>query len=129
MFNKKIKPEKTSRDLLRENLNLIEVDMFYTNDPLIELTDEQRRLYLKSFFDLYKDKKLFERIKYHINIQAQRTLAHAKDGIEDIAGAATINGLAFIMDDIQKLSNMYIKETATKEEKPLDKFSIIPEVG
>ena len=130
MFNKK-KPnlEKNVRDLLRENLNLIEIDMFYIDDPILGLSDEKRRLYLKTFFDLYKDKKLFERIRYHINKQAQKTLAYAKDGIQDIAGASNINGLAYIMDDIEKLANMYIKETSIKEEKPLDKFSIIPEVG
>ncbi len=129
MFGKKIKPETNIRDLLRENLNLLRVDMFYSDDPLIGLTDDQRKLYLKSFFDLYKDKKLFDRIKYHINKQAQKTLANSRDGIQDIAGASNINGLAYIMDDIEKLSNMYIKETTVKEEKPLDKFSIIPEVG
>lgn len=131
IFNKKQKklPEEEIRELLRANLNLINFDMYYNDDPLIGLKKEDRLIYLKTFFDLYKDKKLVDRIKYHINKQAIKTLENSQSGIQDMAGAININGLAFVLNDIEKLSNMYIKEKTAPKEKPLDKFSIIPKVG
>lgn len=129
LFKKKSNIERDSRDLLRENLNLVQVDMFYGDDPILNLNKEERIMYLKSFFDLLKDDKLIKRMKYHINKQAQKTLANSKNGIQDIAGAMNINGIAFIIDDIEKLSNMYIKETIVQEQKPIDKFAIIPTEG
>ena len=116
--------EQHVRDLLRENLNLLSLDM-YLDDPLIGLSENERKLYLKYFFDLNKDLKLIERIKYNINKQAIKTLGNSKDNVQDIAGACNINGMAFIYDEINKLSNMYIKET-TKPEEDFDKFDIIP---
>jgi hypothetical protein len=131
IFNKKeVKlPEQEVRELLRANLNLINLDLYYGDDPLIGLKKEDRLIYLKTFFDLYKDKKLIDRIKYHTNKQAIKTLENSQSGIHDMAGALNINGMAFIMNDIEKLANMYIKEKTAKKEKPLDKFSIIPTVG
>lgn len=129
LFTKKQDPKRDVRELLRENLKLVSVDMFYNDDPLLSMTKEERLVYLKSFFDLFKDEKLTQRIKYHINKQAQKTLGSATNGVEDLAGAMNINGIAFIMNDIEKLSNMYIKETTVVPEKPLDKFAIIPTEG
>lgn len=129
LFKKKNNTERDVRELLRENLNLIEVDMFYNDDPMFLMTKEERILYLKIFFDLYKDNKLINRLKFHINKQAQKTLGNAKDGIQDLAGAMNINGLAFVLNDIERLSNLYIKETTTPMETPIDKFAIIPTEG
>ncbi len=131
IFKKEKAPtqERELRDLLRENLNLITVDMFYKEDPIIKLKKEERILYLKKFSDLSKDGKLIERIKYHINKQAQMTLAAAKDGTQDVAGSMNINGLAFVIDEIERLAKQYVKETTKKPETPLSKFDIIPKVG
>lgn len=129
VFTKKPNKEKITRDLLRENLKLVSLDMFYLDDPITDLTPEQRVLYLKFFYDLYNSKEFFERIKYHINKQAHKTLGTAEDGVQDVAGAMNINGMAFIMDDVERLAKMYMKENQKPEEKPLDKFSIIPKVG
>lgn len=120
--------ERDVRELLRENLNILPVDMFYGDDPMLKMTQEEKIMYLKSFFDIYKDEKLIERIKYNINKQAQRTLGNSKDMVHDMAGAMNINGMAFVMEDINRLANLYIKETTKPPEKPLDKFSIIPKV-
>lgn len=116
---------RTARDLLRENLALIPVDMYYREDPLMKMNPQERALYLKKFFDLFKDTFLIDRIKYHTNMQAKKTLKESGSGIQDIAGANNINGMAFILDDIEKLANMHIKETA--QPKPeFNKFDIIP---
>lgn len=129
---KKKKNEKDQhrdiRDLLRENLNLLSLDMFYRDDPLLALGKEEKIIYLKKFFDLYADQITINRIKYHINKQAIKTLENAKNGIEDTAGASNINGMAFIMEDIQALSKMYVKETAPPQDPILNKFQIIPTV-
>lgn len=130
LFKKEEKrnPHRDVRDLLRENLNLLPVDMFYLDDPLNELSPEGRILYLKTFADIYTDKKLCDRIKYQINRQAQLTLAKAQTGTEDQAGAMNINGMAFVLDEIARLANMYLLETTKPKEQPLDKFSIIPKM-
>lgn len=129
LFGKEQSSKRNIRELLRNNLNVIEADMFYIDDPMNSLENEQRTLYLKTFFDLYKDSKLIDRIKFHINKQAQKTLSNFKDGESDLAGAMNINGMAFIMNDIERIANMYIKETTAKAEPKIDKFKIIPEVG
>lgn len=118
--------EQNARELLRENLNLLSLDMFL-DDPMIKLNEQERKMYLKYFFDLNKDLKLIERIKYYMNKQATKTLANSKDGTQDVAGATNINGMAYIYDEINRLSNMYIKETTQAEEK-FDKFEIIPKI-
>lgn len=123
-------PEKKAavRDLLRENLDLIRVDLFNFTDPLITMDKDERMLYLKYFFDLYKDVKLFERIKFHINTQARKTLQTSASELNDMAGAMNINGLAFVMNDIEKLANMYIKESAATIETPIDEYAIVPQI-
>jgi hypothetical protein len=118
-------PEKDIRDLLRENLKLLEVDLFMPSDPLLKMNEEERRMYLKKFFDLFKDPFLIDRLKLHINNQARKTLKEAGNSVEDLAGSCNINGIAFILDDIKKLSNMYIKERSKPKEE-IDKFAIIP---
>lgn len=123
---KKNTSEQNVRDLLRENLSLLSIDLFL-DDPIIELNPEQRKLYLKFFFDLNKDLKLIERIKYNINKQAVKTINNSKDGVQDLAGACNINGMAFVLDEINRLANMYIKELAQSEEK-FDKFEVIPKI-
>lgn len=123
-----IDPYRAVRELLRENLAVTPVDLFYSDDPLIGLPDNDRILYLKKFFDLFKDPFLTDRVKYHINNQAKKTIELSGNGVQDIAGAMNINGMAFIMDDIEKLANMYIKES-TKPKEKFDKFEIIPKVG
>src|SRR4051812_11779452 len=135
MLNKIFKKEKVNdqerdlRDLLRENLNLITIDMFYKEDPILKLKKQDRILYLKEFSDLWKDGKLVERIKYHINKQAQMTLSNSKDGVQDVAGSMNINGLAFVVDEIKRLANQYTKETTPPPKTMASKFDIIPRVG
>lgn len=125
---KKNDSDRNIRDLLRENLNLVSLDMFYLDDPINKLSDEERKMYLKFFFDLYNSKELIQRIKYHINIQAYKTLGNAQNGVQDVSGSMNINGMAFIMEDIERLAKQHIKESTQPPEQPLDPFSIIPSV-
>jgi hypothetical protein len=130
LFSKKKKENDLSKELLRENLKLVSLNMFYLDDPLDKLEPEQRMLYLKTFYDMYTDQKVMDRIKYHINKQAHKTLEQASEGIESTAGALNINGMAFIFDDIESLAKKYMKEKAMADgvAPPIDRFSIIPKV-
>ncbi len=128
VIEKPIEPERAVRELLRENLAVIPADMFYRDDPMVKMNPVDRALYLKKFFDLFKDPFLMDRIKYHINNQAIKTIHESGNGIQDIAGSMNINGMAFIKDDIEKLANMHIKETTQPPKQEFNKFSVIPEV-
>ena len=130
IFNRKSKDlPRDARELLRENLNVLEMDKFYEKDPLLLMTKEERLIYLKVFADLYKNKELMERIAYMINKQAQKTLWDSRDGIQDIAGTMMINGMSSVIDEIKRLSKMHEKESYVPDYNPLDKFSIIPRSG
>lgn len=106
---------------------MLPVDMFYPGDPIMTMNEQDRKLYLKKFFDLYKDPFLMKRIEYHINAQAKKTIHESGNGIQDIAGAMNINGMAFVKDDIERLANMHIKESS-KPKETFNKFDIIPKV-
>jgi hypothetical protein len=118
---KKEKPtyEREMRELLRENLNTISVDVFHLTDPLIALSPAKRREYLLTFNRAVIDKTLIQRLEYLINLQANMTLKNSKDGMLDTAGAMTMNGLSVFKDDVERLSNMFIKEEAERNKTPL----------
>jgi len=126
-WKKKVAQNNTRkwRELLRENLNTIAVDMFYGDDPIVALTPEDRRLYLKKFYELMNDKQVMGRIIYLVNKQANLTLQNAKSNDEEasMAGAMNINGLCLVKDEIEKLGAMYLKEN--KPQDGFDKYSII----
>jgi len=130
LFKKKLKeetissPERDARELLRENLNTVSVDMFYADDPIILLNPSERKQYLSYFHLLLKDKKLMERIKFLINTQARMTLKGSKDGVFDMAGTMTMNGMTVIKNDIERLSVMFEKEEAEGSKKSFDVRSI-----
>lgn len=111
------------RELLRENLKTIPVDMFYSDDPLVGLDPESRRVYLKRFHDIARDEQVIARIKWLVNKQARILLYDSKTaagegGIVDTrdldSGAMTINGIALVKDDFERLEKIYIKENAPK---------------
>ena len=102
--------ERTVRDLLRENLNTVPVDVFSLDDPLLKMNPAERREYLLYFNRLVNDKKLIERIKYFINKQAQLSLKYSKNEKLDMAGALTMNGMGLVKDDVERLSEMFTKE-------------------
>lgn len=104
--------EREFRELLRENLQTISVDVFHYDDPVIDMTGPTRKEYLAYFYKLGVDKKLIDRIKYLINKQANLTLKNSKDGILDTAGVMKMDGLAIVKDDIERLSGMFLKEEA-----------------
>lgn len=118
------KVEREARELLRENLNTVSVDMFYADDPIIGLNPNERKQYLSYFHLILKDKKLIERIKFLINTQARMTLKGSKDGVFDIAGAMTMNGITVIKNDIERLSAMFEKEEAESTKKSFNERSI-----
>lgn len=121
--------ERDVRELLRQNLNVLEMDIFYEKDPLMSLTKEQRLVYLKKFADMYIDEVFQSRVKFMISKQAQKTLWNSQDGVQDIAGAMEINGMSTIIDEVKRLANLHLKESAIPDSNPLDKFSIIPKTG
>ncbi len=102
--------ERTMRDLLRENLSTIPVDVFHHDDPLLQMGPEERKVYLAYFRSVVVDGKLIDRLKYLINKQANRTLYSSKDGVLDSAGVMKMDGIASIKDDIERLSAMFLKE-------------------
>ena len=115
--------EREFRELLRENLQTISVDVFHYDDPVVNMTGPTRKEYLSYFYKLTVDKKLLERIMYLINKQANLTLKNSKDGILDTAGVMKMDGLSLVKDDIERLSGMFLKEEAELgKSKPLSGY-------
>ena len=106
--------ERTMRDLLRENLSTVAVDVFYHDDPIVLMNAEERQAYLLYFRNLVLDKKLISRLKFFINKQANITLMSSKDGVLDTAGVMKMDGTSIIIDDIERLSAMFLKEESEK---------------
>ena len=104
--------EREFRDLLRENLQTVSVDVFHYDDPVVSMTGPTRKEYLAYFYKLATEEKLLSRIKFLINKQANLTLKNSKDGILDTAGVMKMDGLAVVKDDIERLSAMFLKEEA-----------------
>lgn len=116
--------ERDIKELLRENLSLVQVDIFYIDDPRNILPPEKLVEYDKKFYDLCRDQDIMSRIKYLINKQARLTIQTAKDsGQLDALGGININGMATIKDDFTRLGNSYLKLMPTAE--PLfNKYSV-----
>ncbi len=130
LFKKRVKViekpkhlERTVRDLLRENLKTVAVDVFYPEDPLVRMNPEERKIYLKYFYELSLDRKLIDRVKFLINKQANMTLKSSDGGTFDAAGATNINGMAVVKDDIERLGVLFLKENVQKQ-APFNKMGI-----
>lgn len=119
----KKKKERELRDLLRENLGLVAVDIFYLDDPSIGVPPDKRVEYNKKFFDICADKDVMERFKYLINKQARLTIQNSKDGTIDPLGGVNINGIASVKEDFEKFASAYLKSTAPVEN--FNRFNII----
>lgn len=104
--------ERSARELLRENLGSFSVDMFDQDDPIISMSPADRKSYLKYFHSIMTDKKIIQRLQYLINKQANLTLKHSKEGVFDVVGSSTLNGIAVAKNDIERLSAMFEKESA-----------------
>lgn len=115
----KVDYERTMRDLLREDLNTVAVDIFYLDDPLIKMNPSQRREYLLYFNLLVKDKKFIERCQYYINKQATQTLMNSRNGQLDTAGVMKMDGMGTIKDDVERLSKMFLTEEVEYSKQPL----------
>lgn len=116
--------EREWKQLLRENLDTVAIDLFHSDDPLLALNPEERKIYLKKFKDLVDDPDLMSRIKYLVNLQARLTLKSVKDGAEpSIAGAMNINGICLVKEDFERLSQMFDKETVPGEK--FNRFDVI----
>lgn len=121
-FNKKEEPKKEDqnfdrvyRDLLRENLNTISVDVFHYDDPLLRLNPAERREYLSYFRKIVADRKIVERLQYLINKQANMTLKNSGTrGELDTAGVMKMDGLSTFKDDVERLSVMFFKEESER---------------
>ncbi len=114
------------KNLLRENLSTLVVDMFYTDDPLIGMDEAKRARYLKKFADLWKDRDVMERMKWLINKQARLIVNDVKNEFDSSPAAMTINGIAVVKDDIERLAVTYEKEL--NQNAPVDeaeRFKII----
>ena len=121
-------PERYARELLRENLNTIALDVFYLDDPVMKMVGEERKEYLKYFYELSKSPILIDRIKYMINKQAVITLSMPSkggvtDSVFDMAGSLNINGMSSVKDTIDTLATMYKKEYLAPEQ-PINKQGI-----
>jgi len=107
----KITKEQAMKELLRENLALVNLDIFYIDDPLLAVPQERRAEYLKKFWDLCADKDIMEWFRYLINKQVRLTMQLSKDSVQDPNGAMNINGIATVKDTFEKLANTYVKES------------------
>lgn len=120
LFKKKEKEKTTKRlqrELLRELLASVTVDVFYHDDPLIGMSPEERKEYLMEFHLLAKNKRLIARLEYFINKQANILLKNgtSEDGTLDSGAIMTLNGITIVKNEIEKLSRMY--ETEEEERK------------
>lgn len=125
-WKRKVAPKRAYKELLRENLNTIAVDVFYGDDPLVYLQGEDRKLYLKKFNDLMKDADILGRFMYLINKQANLTLKSMKDSNDEnanMAGSMNINGIALVKEDFERLSNTFLKEDIPPEK--FNRFDVV----
>lgn len=120
ILNKFKTKEKTQqreiKELLRENLSLVAVDIFYIDDPKLLIPPDQIVEYYKKFFDICRDKDIMERIKFLINKQVRLTIEAGKNGKIDDIGGVNINGMATVKDDFMNLANSYLKAVPQAEE-------------
>lgn len=108
--------EREYRELLRENLALVPIDIYYIDDPLVGVPPDKRLVYLEKFHKLVNDKDIMEWFKYLINRQVRNTMQTSMDSISDKAGAYNINGIATVRDKFQKLASMYQQESVPEQE-------------
>lgn len=120
---KKETQARDMKELLRENLDLIPVDIFYIDDPRVGIPPDKVLDYDKKFYDICRDKDVMDRIKFLINKQALITINGAKEGKLDALGGININGMATIKDDFTRLGNSYLKSIPNAE--PFNSFKII----
>lgn len=121
--NKEEKRNREERELLRENLSLVPIDIFYIDDPLLSVPEGKKIEYFKKFHDVCSDKDIMERIKFLINKQARLTLEHSRNGVTDTMGSACINGMASVKEDFERMGSSYLKETAPTTE--FNKYKIV----
>lgn len=108
-------PQRMMRDLLRENLKSISVDVFYHDDPILTMNPEERLEYLKYFRKLAGGSKLIKRLEYLINKQANIILKTGTETLDkqlDSGAIMTMNGLTIVKNEIERLASMSIKEEA-----------------
>jgi len=115
-------PEKPSikreiRELLRENLKCISVDVFHYDDPIMKLNPAERTEYLTYFHVLVNEGRIIERLEFLINKQANVLLKNgtAENGELDMTAMMTMNGLTSFKNDIEKLSGMFLQEKSENE--------------
>lgn len=108
--------DRDIKDLLRENLALVNLDIFYIDNPLLKVAPDQRLIYLKKFWDLCADPDIMEQLRYLINTQVRVTMQLSKEGVNDTLGAMNINGIATVKDTFEKLANTYVKENVPAPE-------------
>lgn len=115
--------ERMIKDLTRENLALIPLDIYYVDDPLLGIPPDRKLDYLKKFSDLLADKDIMERFKYLINKQVRLTMQLSKDGHDTTLGSININGISTVKDDFQRLATSYMKESVPDQD--FNRFNII----
>jgi len=118
-YFKKEEKQKTkkrmARELLRENLALVPLDIFYLDDPLLGVPPDKREKYLKKFHDITEDEDVMQWFTYLINRQVRMTTNHSMNGESDQSGAMNINGIATVRDTFKNLAIKYSKESVPDE--------------
>ena len=116
--------ERDMKDLLRENLGLIPIDVFYIDDPVTAIQADKRVDYYRKFYEICKDRDVMDRFKFLINRQALVMMAESsKSGSMDGLGGININGMASVKDDFTKQANSFLKEMPAEEH--FNKHSVI----
>lgn len=120
----KEKQQREMRELLRENLDLLPVDIYYIDDPKVGIPPDKLVDYYRKFYDICRDREVMDRIKYLINKQARIAIAASKEtGNLDALGGVNINGMATIQDDFIRMANSYLKEIPSAE--PFNKYNVL----
>ena len=125
--SKKESRPRMMKELIRENLDLLPIDIYYIDDPRLAIHPDKLVEYDKKFYDICQDSDVMDRIKYLINKQARMTIQHSyQHGEMDALGGININGMATVRDDFIRLGNSYLKLTPNVEPiDPLSKYKVI----
>src|ERR1035437_1168565 len=96
---KKENRSRLVKELLRENLDLLPLDIYYIDDPRLEIQPDKLVEYDRKFYDICRDKDIMDRIKFLVNKQGRITIQHGfENGTLDALGSININGMATVRD-------------------------------
>ena len=125
-------PKMSSRNLLRENLGAMAVEIdgiekkpgeSYPPHPLSDLSDDELRTRLAQVEELFKNPMLWEYKRWLINKMGNKLVRYSRSQEEDVAARFTINGIATLTDEIEQGHKLF--EERNKPPEDYDRFEVI----